>query len=463
MCSGAPAPAQALNVVSSVSPMTGLPPKVAEESEKKPKTNEVRKIARKLVRPHLGKPEESQGDTEMTEMEAPSAGGKTALSIDSEAQGITSLAAPLVRKRQALSSTPGSHEESVSHGENALDVAVPLPKKSKGSNSPLKGNEEQSGIILENLERIPATEESADVSDLPQGSNEEAPVDNEKEVETTGVKDEEQKEQFDAMDQAEPENDGNNVLEENMNKVGVKDAVSDDGALDHSESENQQPIMGTGDEREEGEFGPDALELEGGGDTTGTTELVEVQDERAATPVASPARVTDEAFNSVATDIGLDVISDDKNDETNPTEETAEGSDKSNDSNEQHIATDDQAVDAALAPTESTSTVSNAENAVSKPESPSVALEAEEVKQVSSVEAEEVKHVSPVSSTSTTINLQERARQRGLERRQAAGVPSNRGRGAGYPDLRSNRAARGRGQRGRMARGGRGQPSGDQS
>lgn len=466
-------------------PATSLPPKATEESERRyalPKSNaETRKTGRKLVRPRLVKPDEPQGDTEMSEMEGPNNVGKSAPSNDIETQGnLSSLAQPLLRKRLASSSAFGSREELLTQGETGPDVAAPLLKKSKGSESQQGSGEGQSATMLENLETRPATEEFGAVGDLPQVSNEEAIADAEREeVETIGDKAEEPKEtQVDCMSQADSQNDRDNVSEDNLDRTVVKDMVPNDGAHDQAEPESQQSMMEIGNEREEGELVPDAADVVCAGGPMGSPELGEGQPEPGTTPVASPSRVDDEGLVCVGANVGEinapEVLNDEKNEEVDVTEETAEGSDKSNDCNDQIAVEIDQPAEAVMSVAESSSTVTNAESDFPKQVNPSDVLEAGEVKQVSAlsntstaaeigvpkqgspsvIDAEEVKQVSPMRNT--TINLQERAKQRAMLRQAGVVPPPNRGRGRTVP--------RGRGVRGgRGGRGGRGQTSGEKS
>ncbi|PON44121.1 Nucleoprotein TPR/MLP [Parasponia andersonii] len=441
-------PAQIPIVASSAGPVTSFPVKSAEETERRYtslKSNvESRKMGRKLVRPRLLKPEEPQGDTEMSEIEGPNNGGKPAPSNDTEVQGNLSslpLTQTVLRKRQASSSDFGSHEESVTQGETGPDVAAPLLKKSKTFDIPQERGEEQASAIMENLETLPGIEESSDVGDLPQASHEEAINDGDKEeVETTGEKADEPKQpQLTEASQDDAQND-NNILEE-MGDRGGKVMVSDDGARDQADLKNQPSMMEIGSEREEGELVPDAATPEGTGVAVCSGDLVEAQPEPAATPVASPATVDDEPLASTAGGVGeissQDIPNDEKNEDVDVPEETAEVSDKSNDGNDQTAVESDQVVEAASTGTsvvpEITSAVTTSEASVSKQDSPSVVTESEEVKQV-----------SPLSGASTTINLTERARQRAMLRQ--AGVLSTspgRVRGRGAPRARGLRGRRG--------------------
>ncbi|XP_050104542.1 nuclear-pore anchor-like isoform X2 [Malus sylvestris] len=444
--------AQAPTVVPSMSPAKGLVSKATEESAKRitlPKTNvETRKPGRRLVRPRLIRPEEPQGDVEMSEMEGTRNGGKQAPSNEMEVQGNATLTQPLLRKRLASSSTSESREESNNQGEICPDVAAPVSKKSKGSDSP-QGSEGQPSTISENLGSIPVKDEPLDVAvDLPQGSNEEAAVDAEKEeTETAGEKVEEPNErQFDGSSQVESQPEKDSDLVEN---VDGKDMPSHDGAKDQVELEQQSSDFG-GD-REEGELVPDISELEGGGDTMASPEIGEVQPEPVTTPEASPARGDDYgvAAGSVV-DISEVNYPEILNDDIDATEETADGSDKSIDGNDQTAMETDQAAEATSVIVDTTSTGTTSEVSVSKQTSPSLA-------------AEEVRQVSPVTNPSTTINITERAVANARRRQQARGLSTSpspgRGGPAGRQGGRPGRAPPGRGRgRGRS----RGSTSGDQ-
>ncbi|CAN6689128.1 unnamed protein product [Malus baccata var. baccata] len=447
--------AQAPTVVPSMSPAKGLVSKATEESAKRitlPKTNvETRKPGRRLVRPRLVRPEEPQGDVEMSEMEGTRNGGKQVPSNEVEVQGNATLTQPLLRKRLASSSTSESREETNNQGEICPDVAAPVSKKSKGSDSP-QGSEGQPSTSSENLGSVPVKDEPLDVAvDLPQGLNEEAAVDVEKEeTETAGEKVEEPNErQFDGSSQVESQPEKDSDLVENVDGSDGKDMPSHDGAKDQVELEQQSSDFG-GD-REEGELVPDISELEGGGDTMASPEIGEVQPEPVTTPEASPARGDDYgvAAGSVV-DISEVNYPEILNDDIDATEETADGSDKSIDGNDQTAMETDQAAEATSVIVDTTSTGTTSEVSVSKQTSPSLA-------------AEEVRQVSPVTNPSTTINITERAVANARRRQQARGLSTSpspgRGGPAGRQGGRPGRAPPGRGRgRGRS----RGSTSGDQ-
>lgn len=452
---GLTAPAQPPSILTPVVPATSYSPaKAAEEREKRLailKTNaETRKTGRKLVRPRLVKSEEPQGDVDMAEIEGPNNGGKPAPSQDTETQTL-----PPVRKRLASSSTSDLQEETQIQGETTSDVAPPVLKRSRGSDSPQEAAEGQAAASLENLETLRAIEESFDaIADLPQGSNEEA-IDVEKEeAEISEGQTEEPKEpaQVDGTSEVELPNERASAVEEVLVKPIEREVVFDDGPKDQAEQDIQPSMIELGSEKEEGELDPDVTDIEGGGDMcniTGGTTIGEGQPETVVVPVTSPAGGDEEGLVTAAVDIGdinsPEILNDEKTAEGDVMEEVAEGSDKSNDGNEQIAVETDQTPEAAMgSESTSTSTSTVVDVGVSKQGSPTVPADPEEVKQA-----------LPVGSSSTTINLQERARQRAMLRQAGVLSPSvGRGRGRAI--------TRGRGVRGGRGRAGRGQSSGDQ-
>lgn len=448
------APAQAATLASSMTPAAVFPSKATEETERTStlpkKSVEPRKAGRKLVRPRLVRPEEPQGDVEMSEMEGAHTLNKHAASSDTEVQGIVTSTQPLLRKRQASSSQFESHEESVNQGETGPDVAAPVSKKPKGSDSPLQ-IEGQISALLENLGNVPATEEAFN-ADFPQGSNEEGAVDAEKEEidNTVGNVEEHVERQFDGSSQAESQHDGAkySVLEEDVDGSDGKEMVPDDGAKENQVEPDNQQSSEFGGDREEGELVPDVSDLEGGDTTMGSPGIEEGQPEPITTPRASPSKADDEDLAAVSVvDTGEvnspEVLNDEKNNEVDVPEETAEGSDKSNDGIDQTAIETDLAAESASITGdasitgESASTSTTTEVGVSKQGSPGVTAEVEEAKQV--------------SPTPTTINITEQARRNAMLRqrgRQQIVVPPTPNRGRGRPPQRARgvrRSVRGRG------------------
>ncbi|GFS36629.1 hypothetical protein Acr_00g0047040 [Actinidia rufa] len=404
--------------------------KPIEEKERRftlPKSNvEARRTGRKLIRPRIVKPEESQGDTEMPESEGQNNEGKPSSSHNLETQGIlVPLTHTSARKRLASSTSSELQEESLTQRITNSDLAAPVLKKSKGSDFPQDGAEGQTAV-LENLGTLPAIEELSDtIGDQLQVSNEEA-IDAEKDdAETSGEHDEEPK--IGDANQIELQNESNDALEEMACNQNESEVAFDDGQKVLAEQDIQQSTLESGSEQEEGELAPDVADVESGGNMSGIMESQEIgenQTQPAAPPVSSPL-VDEETLVAVTVDFG-ETMPQFLNDEADMTEANAEVGDNSNDGNNQVTMEADQNPEPIGAA---------AEAGVSKLGSTSVAAETQEVKQG-----------SPVGKSSTTINLQERAKQRSLLRQ--AGVISSLGRGRG-------RAARG-------GRGGRGQASGGQ-
>lgn len=438
---GQAVPSQA-PIVSSVAPHAHLPTKMAEEKERKapvPKPNvETRKTGRKLVRPRLVRPEEPPSDVEMSEVDGSTSVAKLTPASESETQhNITLFSQPIARKRLASSSSD-LNEQPLNQGETSSDVPPPVLKRPKGTDSVQEGSEGQAATPSETLVTLPVVEESA-VADLSQG--EEEAVAEKEEVETSGEKAEPPKEseQLDDTTQVEPENETNEVAEEILDKPSESGMEIYDGSKDQATAEDNQQLPGEFEnEREEGEL---VAEIEDGADMSnmaGSPETGEVLPD--TTPVASPARIDDEAMVPVGMESGEinspEMITDEKNDEGDIVEEIGEGSDKSNEGGDQIAVETDQSPEAASVAGERTTATANTEMDASKQASSSGA------------DAEEVRQVSPASNTSTVVNLAERARQRAMLRQGGSGAPA----------VLSPPGARGRGRvlRGRVARGARG-------
>ncbi|KAJ6987460.1 nuclear-pore anchor [Populus alba x Populus x berolinensis] len=438
---GQAVPSQA-PIVSSVAPHAHLPTKMAEEKERKapvPKPNvETRKTGRKLVRPRLVRPEEPPSDVEMSEVDGSTSVAKLTPASESETQhNITLFSQPIARKRLASSSSD-LNEQPLNQGETSSDVPPPVLKRPKGTDSVQEGSEGQAATPSETVVTLPVVEESA-VADLSQG--EEEAVAEKEEVETSGEKAEPPKEseQLDDTTQVEPENETNEVAEEILDKPSESGMEIYDGSKDQATAEDNQQLPGEFEnEREEGEL---VAEIEDGADMSnmaGSPETGEVLPD--TTPVASPARIDDEAMVPVGMESGEinspEMITDEKNDEGDIVEEIGEGSDKSNEGGDQIAVETDQSPEAASVAGERTTATAITEMDASKQASSSGA------------DAEEVRQVSPASNTSTVVNLAERARQRAMLRQGGSGAPA----------VLSPPGARGRGRvlRGRVARGARG-------
>ncbi|KAK7334880.1 hypothetical protein VNO80_26646 [Phaseolus coccineus] len=414
---------------------SSLPPKVTGESEKRlaltlPKASvETRRTGRKLVRPRLVRPDEPQGDTEMSDAEGPV--GKPGPSSDTETSNFAQSSQPLARKRAAPTSTSELREESVASVEKSSDVVAPVLKKSKGSESPEESTEEQPAANLEFTGSQPASEELFDSSELPQGQNEEGEAQNE-DGEIAVGNDEESKDpqHLDGTSQEELQGDKTGILDENPDQ-------SDEMQRDHTDPDNQHSTLATSGEREEGELLPDAGDLEGGSDLSNIVENQESregQSESAATPERSPARGDDDALEAGEIN-SPELSSEDKNDEVDLVEEAADDSDKLIDVNEPISVESDQVADPTPVVSDgATLTSSVTESSSSKVNLP-VPRQGTPSAPAPSETEETTKQASPIGSTSTTINLSERARER-AQMRQAGLVSTpnvTRGRGRGAP------------------------------
>ncbi|XAR59903.1 hypothetical protein NMG60_11015913 [Bertholletia excelsa] len=456
LCSGVSAgqtiPSQAPGILPATGTTLNLQSaKPTEEREKRfilPKTTvEGRKTGRKLVRPRILKPADSQGDSEMQEIEGSGNDGKPTPSSNLDTQSsLPVLSHTSVRKRLSSSTSSELQEESLLQHSTSSDSAAPMPKKPKGSDSKQEGTEGQTAAALENVEIPVVMEEPSDViGDLPQLSNEEG-IDAEKDDgETSGEQDEEPRVSG-IINRVELQNERSDDVEDILEKQNEGEGVFDDGVLKAlAEQDIQQSGLESGSEREEGELVPDVgADVESGGNLPSLADnqvaAGENQLEPAAPlPMSSPSPLIDEeAIVAAAVDVGEASSSHVVNDEADMAEANAEGTENMNDSNNQFTTEANQNLEAVTDTGEKTSSQSNvAETDVSKQGSPGPA--------VTTAEMQDIKQVSPAAGkSSTTINLQERAKQRSILR-QAGVLSSSLARGRG-------RTARGRG-----GRGGRGQ------
>ncbi|OIW05349.1 hypothetical protein TanjilG_28814 [Lupinus angustifolius] len=431
---GSPVNVQPPGITSSVAPgASNLPPKSTGDSERRlalPRAGvEARKAGRRLVRPRLVKPDEPQGDVEMSDTEGP--GGKPGPSGDTETQSsVAQSSQPLARKRIAPTSSSELREESATPGEKSFDVVAPVLKKSKGSESPEVCAEEQPAATPESTESNPIAEESFDGGELPQGQNDEAVEAQSEDGEIAVEKDEESKDpqRMDDTSLEESQGDKTGTLEENLDQPAETKVVTNDAERDHCEPDNQQLRLAPGSEREEGKMFLDSGDLEGGSDLSNIAENQESREglsEPVASPEPSPARVDDDALEAGEID-SPERSSDDKNDEGDMVVDTAEVTDPI-------VVESEHVADPALVSNETSLTGSAAETSSSKTNLPVP-------KQGTSAETDDTKQQeSP--SMSTTINLSERARQRAQLRQ--AGVVSTIGRGRGRASPRG-RVLRGR-------------------
>ncbi|KAL3820879.1 hypothetical protein ACJIZ3_006784 [Penstemon smallii] len=362
------------------------------------------KMGRKLVRPNITKPKEPQGDMAMSEADESNTGLS---SQNTETQGnITLPTPPLVRKRSSASSD--LPEENLAPEEASSDIPAPLLKKSKPSEYLQESIEEPSSDPVKLPEVV--EEPLDDVENLQQGSKEE-PVEAERdESETAGELMDEPT--ADEQIQAELLSDPGEVAEEKLDKPSEA-VLSDDQLRDQTEQDMQR-IITESSEREEGELVFDfadndrdsnVSDLPGSGDNQAERESAE--------PENSPGIET-EALEAGEIDSPPQTPEEDKNDGGGDTTENIVES-----SHKLHNVADSTA---------ETDQVPDSSNSNTTPE-----------------EASEQggKPVSPLNSGGgSTINLQERARER-ASLRQAGRIPS------------SPTRARGRAVRGRVARGGR--------
>ncbi|KAK3037767.1 hypothetical protein RJ639_030686, partial [Escallonia herrerae] len=384
-------PPLASSLAPPVAPAPGVPSaRVAEDTRKriisgKPNV-ETRRFGRKLIRPHITRPEEPPvTDVDMSEIEGP----KNAANILSTRNAETQLS---VRKRPHVSSTSELQQESIVPQVSSSDAASPVLKKSKALNSQQEAVELQPARDPEIPENLPAAEESGvDVGNSPHGLMEEA----KDEAEPTGEQAEARQVDGDRSDIGEESLDGPNGVE-----------VADDWPMFQAEQDIQHPVGESGSDHEEGELVPDTVDREGG---EGPTEAGEFEPEQVAAP-ARPSGVEEEPIPAAPDTGGISSIQilDDKTDEVATTEEVAEGT------SDQVVTETEQDPEAGLG------AGGSVPEDVSTPGSPIVP---------------EAKQASPVGSSSTTINLPARARQRAALR-QAGRVP---------PPVNRGRASRGRG------------------
>ncbi|XP_065853782.1 nuclear-pore anchor isoform X2 [Euphorbia lathyris] len=437
-------------IPSSVAPTTSHSTVKADTKERRPpiaKSNiETRKTGRRLVRPRLVKPDEPQVDAEMSEVDASSVPGKLAPSHESATQrSLAIMPQPPARKRLPLSSVE-STEQALTQGETSSDVGAPVQKRPKVSDSPNEGDGQS--VAPESL-MVTETEETVDaLGDFTKSSNEDSATEKEdvtekEDMETIDEKVEPPKESDQLDDQVEPQNEKNDASEQLLDKPGGPGTESDGGLRYQAVDDSQEPKMEIESEKEDGEVATDVVEADEGVDVSnmiGSPEIGEGQAEGGITPVASPARIDDEAGVSTETELG-EINFADVNDEGDGAEEAAEGSDKLNEGDDQIGAETEQITEATTIIAESGVTTTSTEADTSK----------------QTTEAEESKQASPASQTSTVVNLVERARQRAMLRQYGATVfssPDNTGRGRAVRG-RVVRTVRGaRGGSGRTGRGG---------
>ncbi|KAL3498454.1 hypothetical protein ACH5RR_041186 [Cinchona calisaya] len=414
-----------------------VPAKTVDEKERKlvlPKPNlETRKTGRKLVRPRILKPEEPQGDVEMSEMEGSGNSARFLPSNNVETPGNLALPAPpLGRKRASTSSTLELREELLIPEGTSSDVGEPTFKKSKNTETQLDGDEglpseSCDGEVAANLEDssevLPATEESMDdLADLPQGFKDD--------VENAGKQPEEPT--ADVKSREEFQNDGGDASGESLIKL------NDDLLKNQADQDIQQPTAESGSEREEGELVTDTANMEGGGSISNTMvspEPGELQSEH-GTATEIPLGVYEDPLDQATMEVGeIDIyqaLDDDKNEEGITTDDIGESSSKVHDNVEPVAAETDEVSEAATTDTDNISANTAVEIGVSGQGGTSVTNDTEEGKQVSPINR----------SSTTTINLHERAKERASIRQAAMYSSLGRGRGR-TPRGRGGRSARG--------------------
>ncbi|KAK4386790.1 Nuclear-pore anchor [Sesamum angolense] len=394
------------------------------------------KMGRKLVRPNITKPKEPQGDVEMSEADESNIGLS---SQNTESQGnVTGPATASARKRPSASVSSDLQDEMLAPEETSSDMPAPLLKKSKASESPQEGGEEPSAAPVKFSEVVPIEESSDDAGNVQQGINKEEHADAEKEeFETAGEQVEEPT--TDDQTQAELLSDTGEVAEEKLDKPS-ETLVSDDQLRDQTEQDIQQIVTESGGEREEGELAADFADNDGDSNVfneMGASEIGEFQPEQSVERENSPIT---EPLASASLEAGEIDPSETPEEEKNAdmTENMLDGSNKLNDSGDA-IAETSQVPGSSVATTTDEVSVSTSVDVAGSSEHGGPAPTSSEPG--GPAPTPDAKPVSPLNS-STTINLQERARQR-AHLRQAGLIASSPSR------------ARGRAIRGRGARGGR--------
>ncbi|KAL1566884.1 nuclear-pore anchor-like isoform X1 [Salvia divinorum] len=389
-------------------PAASVPVARAEEKERRPAlTKATVKMGRKLVRPNITKPKDPQGDVEMTEGDESNSGLP---SHSTEGQGtVTASTTAPARKRM--------QEEMLTSEETASDVPAPLPKKPKAPDSLQVATDELAAAptkLAEAVITVITVESSDDVGNLQQSKEEVVEKD---ELDTGGdqteesLADEEFSETVDAAD---------DELEKPTDTM-----ISDDQLRDQTEQDIQRIVVESGGEKEEGELVGDFTDYDGDRSAineTGEPGNGEFQGEQSKDPEKSPSI---EPLSMEARDIDpSQTLEEEKICDLNETIAESDSSDKLN-----HGA-------------DSTAETNSAPGSSNPPSTVDVGSS----DQAGSTPSQDTggKPVSPLNSGSTTINLQERAKQRAhLRQAGMGGVTSSPARG------------RARTIRGRSVRGGR--------
>lgn len=394
-------------------PAASVPSTRADVKEKRPVlTKASLKMGRKLVRPNITKPRDPQADVEMAEGDDSSTGLP---SQSTENQGTVSAPTTVsVRKRL--------QEEMLTSEETSSDVPAPITKKAKALDSVQVGADEPAPAPAK-LPEVVTTEEFTNELGNLQPSKEEI-------VEKDELEEGEQTEEPSVEEQIQVElSDTVDAADERSEKLNEA-ILSDDQLRDQTEQDIQRIVAAeSGGEREEGELVTDFADNDGDSNETGGPGNEEFQGEQSADPEKSPSTEP----------LGLE------SGEIDPTQTLEE--EKLSDVTENVFDNSDKLNDGAdsTAETEKTSNLPTEETSTSI-STISTAVDAGSSDQGGS------KPVSPLNSGSTTINLQERARQRAHLRQAGMGVNPS-------PSIGRGRTIRGgRGVRG--GRAGRGQSPG---
>lgn len=410
---------QAVSLTTPGPPVASVPSTRTEEKDRRPPTAKASvKMARKLVRPNITKPRDPQGDVEMTEGDESNTGLP---SHSTENQGtVTAPTTASVRKRL--------QEEMLTSEETSSDVAAPLPKKSKAPDSLQVGGDELAPAALTKLPEVVTAEESSDDIGNHQQSKEET-VERD-ELETGG----EQTEEPLVDEQIQVElSDTVNAADEKLDKPSDS-MLSDDQLRDETEQDIQRIVAESGGDREEGELDADFADNDG--DETGGPGNREFQGEQSAEQEKSPSTEP----------LGLEAG------EIDPSQTPEE--EKIADLNESIFESSDKLNDGAdsTAETDRAPGSSNPPNEEASTSIASSTVDVGSLDQGGSSQDTGGKPVSSLNSGSTTINLQERARQRAHLRQAGMGDASSPGRARGRARgrvIRGSRATRGAGRTGR--------------
>ncbi|XP_073028198.1 LOW QUALITY PROTEIN: nuclear-pore anchor [Primulina eburnea] len=394
--------------------------KTVEEKERRFGLGKVNaRTARKLVRPNITKPKEPQSDVDMSE-----AYEINPLSSSQNAETQENVAlptAPLVRKRSSASILSDGQEMPVPE-EAIPDMVAPVVKKAKGSESLQDGGEEKPASPSKLVEVVLTEESSDDVANIRQSVNEEL-VDAEKD-EFENVEEQIEETTVDEQIQADPANEaGAGEVADEKSEKPSEAVLSPELLRDQIEQDIQQIVTEFGSDVEEGEMVADLADNDGDSYIPGSRQLPA---EQSVEPENSPGM---EPFIPVTFDVGeIDppLTPEEKNDGSDVIGNIVESSDKLNDGSDTGGETDQ------FSGAVTTTTDSNVDPVASEQGDTGG------------------KPVSPLNSSSTTINLQERARERGHLRQL--------GRNTSSSSRPHTRVVRVRGNRG--GRNGRGQPRG---